>query len=102
GVSADRDSAGIGSAGGVSAGSTSAGSYPFCWTIIILSVGRLVSAGHTMILLTVIIPAGCFVSDAAMDSAGSHRESGVSPFADSDASSSLSPVSTDHIPIDVL
>ncbi|GJZ77506.1 hypothetical protein Tco_0642178, partial [Tanacetum coccineum] len=39
---------------------------------------------------------------AAMDSAGSHREIGVSPFADSAASSSPSNVSTDHIPIDVL
>ncbi|GKA11203.1 putative ribonuclease H-like domain-containing protein, partial [Tanacetum coccineum] len=41
-------------------------------------------------------------TSAAMDSAGSHRESGVSPFADSADSSSPSPVSTDHIPIDVL
>ncbi|GJR09522.1 hypothetical protein Tco_0792174 [Tanacetum coccineum] len=39
---------------------------------------------------------------AAMDSAGSRREIGVSPFADSAASSSPSNVSTDHIPIDVL
>ncbi|GKA97353.1 hypothetical protein Tco_0825247 [Tanacetum coccineum] len=39
---------------------------------------------------------------AAMDSAGSRRESGVSPFADSADSSSPSNVSTDHIPIDVL
>ncbi|GKE44127.1 hypothetical protein Tco_1471411 [Tanacetum coccineum] len=39
---------------------------------------------------------------ATMDSAGSHREIGVSPFADSAASSSPSNVSTDHIPIDVL
>ncbi|GJS14743.1 hypothetical protein Tco_0409215 [Tanacetum coccineum] len=37
-----------------------------------------------------------------MDSAGSHRESGVSPFVDFADSSSPSPVSTDHIPIDVL
>ncbi|GJT20649.1 hypothetical protein Tco_0890586 [Tanacetum coccineum] len=37
-----------------------------------------------------------------MDSAGSRRESGVSPFADSANSSSPSNVSTDHIPIDVL
>ncbi|GKA38713.1 hypothetical protein Tco_0731264 [Tanacetum coccineum] len=41
-------------------------------------------------------------TSAAMDTAGSHRESGVSPFVDSDDSSSPSPVSTDHIPIDVL
>ncbi|GJT34923.1 hypothetical protein Tco_0925342 [Tanacetum coccineum] len=41
-------------------------------------------------------------TSAAMDSAGSHREIGVSPFADSATSSSLSNVSTDHIPIDVL
>ncbi|GJW42710.1 ribonuclease H-like domain-containing protein [Tanacetum coccineum] len=41
-------------------------------------------------------------TSAAMDSAGSHREIGVSPFADSAASSSPSNVSTDHIPIDVL
>ncbi|GJZ32665.1 hypothetical protein Tco_0578101, partial [Tanacetum coccineum] len=39
---------------------------------------------------------------AAMDSAGSRREIGVSPFADSAASPSPSNVSTDHIPIDVL
>ncbi|GKG17627.1 hypothetical protein Tco_0362584, partial [Tanacetum coccineum] len=39
---------------------------------------------------------------AAMDSAGSHRESGVSPFADSSDSSSPPPVSTDHVPLDVL
>ncbi|GKF34623.1 hypothetical protein Tco_0107823, partial [Tanacetum coccineum] len=50
---------------------------------------------------------------AAMDSAGSHRELGVSPFADSDAGPSPfllsiaggpspSNVSLDHIPIDVL
>ncbi|GKD69001.1 putative ribonuclease H-like domain-containing protein, partial [Tanacetum coccineum] len=38
----------------------------------------------------------------AMDSAGSRREIGVSPFADSAASSSPSNVSTDHIPINVL
>ncbi|GJR62983.1 hypothetical protein Tco_1505145 [Tanacetum coccineum] len=37
-----------------------------------------------------------------MDSPASHRELGISPFADSDESSSPSPVSTDHIPIDVL
>ncbi|GKA26277.1 hypothetical protein Tco_0712386 [Tanacetum coccineum] len=41
-------------------------------------------------------------TSAAMDSAASHRELGISPFADSDESSSPSPVSTDHIPIDVL
>ncbi|GJY13669.1 hypothetical protein Tco_0382978 [Tanacetum coccineum] len=39
---------------------------------------------------------------AAMDSAGSRHEIGVSPFADSAASSSPSNVSIDHIPIDVL
>ncbi|GKD90650.1 hypothetical protein Tco_1366157, partial [Tanacetum coccineum] len=39
---------------------------------------------------------------AAMDSAGSRREIGVSPFADSAVSSSPSNVSTDQIPIDVL
>ncbi|GJZ41434.1 hypothetical protein Tco_0588320, partial [Tanacetum coccineum] len=39
---------------------------------------------------------------AAMDSAGSRHEIGVSPFADSAASSSPSNVSTDHIPLDVL
>ncbi|GJY93378.1 hypothetical protein Tco_0509160 [Tanacetum coccineum] len=37
-----------------------------------------------------------------MDSAASHHELGISPFADSDDSSSPSPVSTDHVPIDVL
>ncbi|GJY74242.1 hypothetical protein Tco_0478673 [Tanacetum coccineum] len=41
-------------------------------------------------------------TSAAMDSAGSHRAIGVSPFADSATSSSPSNVSTDHIPIDVL
>ncbi|GJX84235.1 hypothetical protein Tco_0335009 [Tanacetum coccineum] len=41
-------------------------------------------------------------TSAAMDSPASHRELGISPFADSDESSSPSPVSTDHIPIDVL
>ncbi|GKB07436.1 hypothetical protein Tco_0835720 [Tanacetum coccineum] len=41
-------------------------------------------------------------TSATMDSPGSHRESGVSPFADFADSSSPSPVSTDHIPIDVL
>ncbi|GJQ99640.1 hypothetical protein Tco_0522625 [Tanacetum coccineum] len=39
---------------------------------------------------------------AAMDSAGSHHESGVSPFADSSDSSSPPTVSTDHVPLDVL
>ncbi|GJW13530.1 hypothetical protein Tco_0017663 [Tanacetum coccineum] len=39
---------------------------------------------------------------SAMDSAGSHHESGVSPFADSADSSSPPNVSTDHIPLDVL
>ncbi|GJX08449.1 hypothetical protein Tco_0196381 [Tanacetum coccineum] len=39
---------------------------------------------------------------AAKDSAGSHRESGVSPFADLADSSSPTPVSTDHISFDVL
>ncbi|GKD33484.1 hypothetical protein Tco_1248993 [Tanacetum coccineum] len=39
---------------------------------------------------------------AAMDSAGSHHEIGISPFADSADSSSPSNVSTDHIPIDGL
>ncbi|GJR26006.1 hypothetical protein Tco_1102238 [Tanacetum coccineum] len=39
---------------------------------------------------------------AATDSAGSRREFGVSPFEDSAGSSSLSNVSTNHIPIDVL
>ncbi|GJT78603.1 hypothetical protein Tco_1045328, partial [Tanacetum coccineum] len=80
----------------VSAGST------MVLLVVILSAGRLVSAGSTMILLVVILPAGCFVFAAAMDSAGSHHELGISPFADSDDSSSPSPVSTDHIPIDVL
>ncbi|GJU49925.1 hypothetical protein Tco_1219480 [Tanacetum coccineum] len=41
-------------------------------------------------------------AESAMDSAGSHHELGISPFADSANSSSLSPISTDHIPIDVL
>ncbi|GJY36455.1 hypothetical protein Tco_0421833 [Tanacetum coccineum] len=33
--------------------------------LFILSAGRLVSAGRTMILLVVILPAGCFVSDGS-------------------------------------
>ncbi|GJV56382.1 hypothetical protein Tco_1457387 [Tanacetum coccineum] len=41
-------------------------------------------------------------TSAAMDSAGSHRAIGVSPFADSADSSSPSNVTTDPIPIDVL
>ncbi|GKC44764.1 hypothetical protein Tco_1062486, partial [Tanacetum coccineum] len=56
----------------------------------------LVSAGRTMILLVVILSA------ERLDSAGSHHESGVSPFADSADSSSPPNVSTDHIPLDVL
>ncbi|GJR74256.1 hypothetical protein Tco_0086621 [Tanacetum coccineum] len=48
------------------------------------------------------VPDSTVSTSAAMDSAGSHRESGVSPFADSADSSSPSPVSIDHIPIDVL
>ncbi|GJY64433.1 hypothetical protein Tco_0465893 [Tanacetum coccineum] len=48
------------------------------------------------------VPDSTVPTSAAMDTAGSHRESGVSPFVDSDDSSSPSPVSTDHIPIDVL
>ncbi|GJV53231.1 hypothetical protein Tco_1448972 [Tanacetum coccineum] len=39
---------------------------------------------------------------AAMDSAGSHHELGISPFADSADSSSPSNVSPDHIPVDGL
>ncbi|GJT45516.1 hypothetical protein Tco_0954231 [Tanacetum coccineum] len=46
------------------------------------------------------VPDSTVSTSAAMDSAGSHRESGVSPFADSADSSSPSPVSTDHISID--
>ncbi|GJR92772.1 hypothetical protein Tco_0264946, partial [Tanacetum coccineum] len=48
------------------------------------------------------VPDSTVSTSAAMDSAGSHRKSGVSPFAYSADSSSPSPVSTDHIPIDVL
>ncbi|GJT59706.1 hypothetical protein Tco_1003239 [Tanacetum coccineum] len=48
------------------------------------------------------VPDSTVSTSAAMDSAGSHRESGVSPFADSADSSSPSNVSTDHIPIDGL
>ncbi|GKG48290.1 hypothetical protein Tco_0510175, partial [Tanacetum coccineum] len=47
-------------------------------------------------------PLSTVPTSAAMDSAGSHRASRVSPFADSADSSSPSLVSTDHIPIDVL
>ncbi|GJS63957.1 putative ribonuclease H-like domain-containing protein [Tanacetum coccineum] len=48
------------------------------------------------------VPDSTVSTSAAMDSAGSHRESGVSPFTDSADSSSPSPVSTDHISVDVL
>ncbi|GJW11572.1 hypothetical protein Tco_1577399 [Tanacetum coccineum] len=48
------------------------------------------------------VTASTVPTSAAMDSAGSHHELGISPFADSTDSSSPSPVSTDHIPIDVL
>ncbi|GJU49923.1 hypothetical protein Tco_1219478 [Tanacetum coccineum] len=48
------------------------------------------------------VTASIVPTSAAMDSAGSHHELGISPFADSANSSSLSPISTDHIPIDVL
>ncbi|GKB70773.1 hypothetical protein Tco_0932185 [Tanacetum coccineum] len=48
------------------------------------------------------VPDSTVSTSAAMDSAGSHRESGVSPFADSADSSSPSNVTTDPIPIDVL
>ncbi|GJX21445.1 hypothetical protein Tco_0224122 [Tanacetum coccineum] len=48
------------------------------------------------------VTASTVPTSAAMDSAGSHHELGISPFADSADSSSPSPVSTDHIPIDVL
>ncbi|GJS23367.1 hypothetical protein Tco_0451999 [Tanacetum coccineum] len=48
------------------------------------------------------VPDSTISTSAAMDSAGSHHELGISPFADSDDSSSPSPVSTDHIPVDVL
>ncbi|GJR39175.1 hypothetical protein Tco_1214859 [Tanacetum coccineum] len=48
------------------------------------------------------VPDSTISTSAVMDSAGSHHELGISPFVDSDDSSSPSPVSTDHIPIDVL
>ncbi|GJX19262.1 hypothetical protein Tco_0221939 [Tanacetum coccineum] len=48
------------------------------------------------------VTASTVPTSAAMDSAGSHHELGTSPFVDSADSSSPSPVSTDHIPIDVL
>ncbi|GJT76698.1 hypothetical protein Tco_1043423, partial [Tanacetum coccineum] len=48
------------------------------------------------------VTASTVPTSAVMDSAGSHRESGVSPFADSADSSSPPNVSTAHIPIDVL
>ncbi|GKF57418.1 hypothetical protein Tco_0170955, partial [Tanacetum coccineum] len=82
---------------------------------VILPAGRMVSAGCSMVLLEVIVPAGFFVpagryglwcchlvSAGSIQSAASQHELGISPFADSDTSSSPSPVSTDHIPIDVL
>ncbi|GKA35516.1 hypothetical protein Tco_0722007, partial [Tanacetum coccineum] len=48
------------------------------------------------------VTASTVPTSAAMDSAGSHHELGISPFADSADSSSPSNVSTDHIPIDGL
>ncbi|GJS53130.1 hypothetical protein Tco_0626492 [Tanacetum coccineum] len=60
------------------------------------------SAAHTSAGGVFGVPDSTVPTSAAMDPAGSHRESGVSPFADSADSSSPSPVSTDHIPIDVL
>ncbi|GKF78676.1 hypothetical protein Tco_0234244, partial [Tanacetum coccineum] len=48
------------------------------------------------------VPDSTVTTSAAKDSAGSHRESGVSPFADLADSSSPTPVSTDHISFDVL
>ncbi|GJS98508.1 hypothetical protein Tco_0819678 [Tanacetum coccineum] len=48
------------------------------------------------------VTASTVPTSAAMDSAGLHHELGTLPFVDSADSSSPSPVSTDHIPIDVL
>ncbi|GKA85779.1 hypothetical protein Tco_0807433, partial [Tanacetum coccineum] len=48
------------------------------------------------------VPDSTISTSTAMDSAGSHHELGISPFANFDDSSSPSPVSTDHIPVDVL
>ncbi|GJY48660.1 hypothetical protein Tco_0438616, partial [Tanacetum coccineum] len=89
--------------------------------VVIFPAGRLVSAGGSSFHPAGSTPmSGSAVPDtagdpldttgtastvptsAAMDSAASHHELGISPFADSDNSSSPSPVSTDHIPIDVL
>ncbi|GKG01339.1 hypothetical protein Tco_0306044, partial [Tanacetum coccineum] len=85
--------------------------------VVILPAGRMVSAGWSMVLLVVIHPAGStpmsgsavpataggpfdstgtasnIPTSAAMHSAASHHELGISPFADSDDSSSPSPVS---------
>ncbi|GKB07974.1 hypothetical protein Tco_0836258 [Tanacetum coccineum] len=60
---------------------------------------ELVCAGRIMFLLADLFLLFLLV---AMDSAGSRCEIGVSPFADSAASSLPSNVSIDHIPIDVL
>ncbi|GJX97013.1 hypothetical protein Tco_0352811, partial [Tanacetum coccineum] len=68
---------------------------PVTWFLLVVSI----TVGGT---LGTNVTASTIPTSAAMDSAGSHRESGVSPFADSADSSSPSPVSTDHIPIDVL
>ncbi|GKF71027.1 hypothetical protein Tco_0207141, partial [Tanacetum coccineum] len=81
--------------------------------VVIPPAASLVSAGSSMVLLVVILPA------ARLDSAGgsSFHPAGSTPMSgsavpdtaggpldttDSDDSSSPSPVSTDHIPIDVL
>ncbi|GJV31084.1 retrovirus-related pol polyprotein from transposon TNT 1-94 [Tanacetum coccineum] len=76
--------------------SNPAGSSYFQWLVSAASnivVVHLDATGYDILL---------FTTTAAMDSAGSRREIGVSPFADSAASSSPSNVSIDHIPIDVL
>ncbi|GJY50785.1 hypothetical protein Tco_0441632 [Tanacetum coccineum] len=57
-------------------------------------------AGSALVLQVYLTPT--VPTPAAMDSAGSHHEIGISPFADSADSSSPSNVSTDHIPIDGL
>ncbi|GKF95088.1 hypothetical protein Tco_0287823, partial [Tanacetum coccineum] len=96
----------------------SAGSYPSCWTngfcwVYYGSGGSSFhpagsappfsgSAAPTSAGGVFGVPDSTVSTSAAMDSTGSHRESGVSPFVDSADSSSPSPVSTDPISIDGL
>ncbi|GJU80368.1 hypothetical protein Tco_1282733, partial [Tanacetum coccineum] len=88
----------------VSAGRlVSAGSYPFCWTIGFCWSHYGSAGSYPFCWLLFVYAANTSIHAAGLlDIAGSHHESGVSPFADSADSSSPSNVTTDPIPIDVL